>query len=66
MVRVEEGSNALGERRVAYRLHFFMRYEIATTEAFDKWLKGLKVAVANRLTRVAAGHLGDVKPVGDV
>jgi len=49
---------------------FFMRYEIATTEVFDKWLKGLKdrqavVAIANRLTRVAAGRLGDVKPVGD-
>mgnify|MGYP002623935380 CR=1 FL=1 len=45
-----------------------MRYEITSTEVFDKWLKKLRdrqaaLAIAHRITRAAAGALGDVKPV---
>jgi putative addiction module killer protein len=46
-----------------------MRYEITSTEFFDRWLARLKdryavKAVVLRLARVEAGSLGDVKPVG--
>jgi len=46
-----------------------MRYEIRSTGIFKKWLKGVRdrqavLAIANRITRVASGNLGDVKPVG--
>ena len=46
-----------------------MRYEITSTEIFDKWLARLKdrqavKAIVLRLARVEAGSLGDVKPVG--
>jgi len=46
-----------------------MRYEVASTEVFDQWLRKLRdrrsvLAIANRITRAAAGNLGDVKPVG--
>jgi len=46
-----------------------MRYEITSTAIFDKWLRKLRdrqaaLAIANRITRAAAGNLGDVKPVG--
>lgn len=45
-----------------------MRYEITSTEVFDKWLKKLRdrqavLAIANRITRIVAGNLGDIKPV---
>lgn len=44
--------------------------EIRQTAAFTKWIKGLadrraKLAIAKRLDRLAYGHLGDVKPVGE-
>ncbi len=47
-----------------------MRYEITSTQVFDKWFKKLRdrqaaLAIANRITRAAAGNLGDVKPVGE-
>jgi len=43
-----------------------MRYEIISTGTFDKWLLKLRdrqavLAIANRMTRAAAGNLGDVK-----
>ena len=47
-----------------------MRYEIISTGTFDKWLLKLRdrqavLAIANRMTRAAAGNLGDVKPIGE-
>jgi len=44
-------------------------YRIKRTEAFARWLDGLKDRAAKarlirRLERAAKGHLGDVKPVG--
>ncbi len=47
-----------------------MRYEVISSEMFDKWLRKLRdrqavLAIANRITRAAAGNLGDVKPVGE-
>ena len=46
-----------------------MRYEVTSTVVFNKWLARLKdrqavKAIALRLTRVEAGNLGDVEPVG--
>ena len=50
--------------------NYRMRYEIEKTVVFDNWLKSLKdrqavLAVSQRLTRVALGNFGDVKPVGN-
>ncbi|MDQ6996923.1 MAG: hypothetical protein Q9M82_05610 [Mariprofundus sp.] len=47
-----------------------MRYEVSSTETFDKWLRKVRdrqatLAIANRITRAAAGNLGDIKPVGE-
>ena len=44
--------------------------EIRETDAFAKWLSKLKdsrakARIAVRIQRMASGHLGDVKPVGD-
>jgi putative addiction module killer protein len=44
--------------------------EIRQTAAFTKWIKGLadrraKLAIAKRIDRLAYGHLGDVKPLGE-
>ncbi|WP_028317282.1 type II toxin-antitoxin system RelE/ParE family toxin [Desulfobulbus elongatus] len=41
-----------------------MEYEIEKTQIFDEWLQNLRdrqavLAIANRLTRVAAGNFGD-------
>ena len=46
-----------------------MKYEIKTTQVFDKWLSRLKDrqavrAIAMRIARVEEGNLGDVEPVG--
>ena len=46
-----------------------MRYEIATTETFKRWLAKVKdrqasTAISIRLVRPEAGNLGDVIPVG--
>lgn len=46
-----------------------MPYLIQQTEAFAAWHAGLrdlraKVAIARRIDRIAAGTLGDVKPLG--
>ena len=46
-----------------------MRYHIVTTDDFNLWLARIRDrqaarAIAQRLDRAAAGHLGDVKPVG--
>lgn len=43
---------------------------VETTETFDAWLTGLRdrrgrTAIAQRITRLAAGNPGDVKSVGD-
>lgn len=40
------------------------------TQTFQAWLDGLRdmraqVSIARRIERMAAGNLGDVKPVGD-
>lgn len=48
-----------------------MRYHIATTKDFNRWLARIRDrqaarAIAQRLDRVIAGNLGDVKPVGHV
>lgn len=47
-----------------------MNREIRQTSVFEDWLTGLKDAVSRaiiirRIERVAAGNLGDVRPVGD-
>ncbi len=47
-----------------------MGFEIRTTPVFDRWLKSVKDqqavrAIAMRIARAEAGHLGDVEPVGD-
>lgn len=47
-----------------------MEYELVSTETFNKWLAGLRDAVARRrivarLDRVAGGNFGDCKPLGD-
>ena len=44
--------------------------EIRQTAAFTKWIKGLadrrvRLAIAKRIDRLAYGHMGDVKPIGD-
>jgi putative addiction module killer protein len=44
--------------------------EIRQTATFTKWIKGLadrrtKLAIAKRIDRLAYGHLGDVKTVGE-
>ena len=44
--------------------------EIRQTATFTKWIKGLadrrtKLAIAKRIDRLAYGHLGDVKAVGE-
>jgi putative addiction module killer protein len=43
---------------------------VETTNAFDAWLAGLRdrrgrTSISQRITRLAAGQLGDVKSVGD-
>ena len=47
-----------------------MNYEIQTTDVFDKWSEKLKdrqaaITIAIRLVRVANGHFGDTKIIGD-
>ncbi len=54
-------------RRVSYSLQMV---EIRETEAFSRWLSGLrdaraKAEVARRVRRLALGNPGDVKPVGE-
>ena len=44
--------------------------KVRRTELFDKWLRKLKdkqakVLITSRLQRLAFGHLGDSKPVGN-
>ena len=44
--------------------------QISQTEEFEEWLDKLRdvkgrAVIARRLQRVAAGNLGDVKPVGE-
>ncbi len=46
-----------------------MRYHVVTTDEFNRWLARIRdrqaaKAIAQRLDRVVAGNLGDVKPVG--
>ena len=43
---------------------------VETTETFDAWLAGLRdrrgrTSISQRITRLAAGQLGDVKSLGD-
>ena len=45
-------------------------YRLDRTPVFVRWLKGLKdqrakAAIVLRLSHMALGHLGDVKPVGE-
>lgn len=45
-------------------------FEVRQTEVFAEWLNGLadmraRERIAQRIVRVQAGLLGDVKPVGD-
>ena len=47
-----------------------MNYEIQTTDVFNKWSEKLKdrqaaITIALRLARVANGHFGDTKIIGD-
>ena len=47
-----------------------MNYEIASTDLFDKWLKGLKDRttrnkVLARIDRIKNGNFGDFKSLGD-
>jgi putative addiction module killer protein len=44
--------------------------EIRQTATFTKWIKGLadrraKLVIAKRIDRLAYGHMGDTRPVGD-
>ena len=46
-----------------------MRYKVASTVIFNRWLANVKdrqavKAIALRLARVEAGNLGDTEPVG--
>ena len=46
-----------------------MGYEVRVTPTFDKWFRELRDrravrAIALRIARAEAGHLGDVEPVG--
>jgi putative addiction module killer protein len=45
-------------------------FAVQQTEEFADWLRGLrdaraKARIAERIERAAAGHVGDVAPVGD-
>lgn len=45
-------------------------FTVQLTESFQSWLDGLRdmraqVSIARRIERIAAGNLGDVKPVGE-
>jgi putative addiction module killer protein len=45
-------------------------FEIRRTDRFDKWLKGLadkkgKALISDRIERLAQGHMGDAKVVGN-
>ena len=47
-----------------------MVWDVQQTPVFEAWLSGLRDAVTRaiivrRITRVAAGNLGDVKAIGD-
>lgn len=47
-----------------------MAWEVRQTATFEEWLKQLRdpvsrAIVIRRIERVAAGNLGDVRPVGD-
>ena len=47
-----------------------MKYEIVTTDVFNKWANKIKDRraaqnIALRLARARSGNLGDVEPVGD-
>lgn len=47
-----------------------MKYEVKTTEIFDKWFSKQKDrqavrAIAMRIARVEEGNFGDIEPVGD-
>jgi len=47
-----------------------MMVEIRKTEAFAKWIDGLRdirarARVLARIERLAGGHAGDVKPIGE-
>ena len=46
------------------------QFEIVQTEQFRNWLNGLRdrrarLRIDDRLKRLASGHAGDTKPVGD-
>ncbi|MGB1562244.1 MAG: type II toxin-antitoxin system RelE/ParE family toxin [Sinimarinibacterium flocculans] len=46
-----------------------MAYLVEQTDVFVRWLSGLRdprarIAIGRRIERVAAGSLGDVKPLG--
>ncbi|WP_448217302.1 type II toxin-antitoxin system RelE/ParE family toxin [Endozoicomonas sp. 2B-B] len=54
---------------IGYSLEI-MKFDLVATEVFQKWRKGLKdrqaaKAIAIRLERARAGHLGDVQSVGN-
>jgi len=45
-------------------------FEIRRTDRFDQWLKGLadkkgKALISDRIERLAQGHMGDAKVVGN-
>ena len=45
-------------------------FEIRTTDVFERWIEGLtdrrtRSVIFNRIDRLAAGHFGDSKSVGD-
>lgn len=47
-----------------------MTWTVEQTPEFEAWLRGLRdgvarAIIARRIARVAAGNMGDVKPVGD-
>lgn len=45
-------------------------YNVQVTASFERWIDGLRdvrarIAIARRISRMAMGNLGDVRPVGD-
>ena len=44
-----------------------MKYDVVSTEIFNRWLRDRKAAraIALRLERAKAGNLSDVKAIGD-
>lgn len=70
-IRSRRGTSAGTKKRVLYPAGYNgWMIQIRTTQRFDAWIDGLrdrraKARIQVRIDRVAAGLLGDVRPVGE-